>query len=86
MPIDSWSQRASAIQFGLPWVMALPEPDGTVDQNDRQHLGMSFTGISSSPPTAGSVPAATMPLPAAIPTRTPQVFIVIEDIIVTEEV
>lgn len=44
MAIDSVSKRFSIMDFGgASW--AIPIPDGTFDQGDRQHFLQSYSGI-----------------------------------------
>lgn len=45
MAIDTPTKRASALNFGLPFNRALPVPDGTVGQADRQHVLGMYGGI-----------------------------------------
>lgn len=84
MAVDTRSKRASAVSFDLPFVMALPLPDGVLGQGDRAHLAMSYSGITSTSTPGeegtGTVPPGINPNPSAIPTLTPQVFMVIEDL------
>lgn len=45
MAIDTRAKRQSALNFGgRPWV-CLPEADGSIDQDDRQHMLMMYGGI-----------------------------------------
>ena len=45
MAIDSRNKRSSAINVGSPWRGMLPAPDGTLNQADRQHVGLHYSGI-----------------------------------------
>lgn len=50
--LTSVSKRGSAIQFDTAWFMTGPIPDGTIDQGDRQHVSMKYSGIlAGAPPT-----------------------------------
>lgn len=42
--LDSASKRISSVGL-LGTVLALPLPDGTLGQGDRQHIGFSYSGI-----------------------------------------
>lgn len=56
MAVDTAEKRMSALNFGLPLFWTLPEADGTVGQDDRQHLLGLYAGI-----LAGAVVAPTQP-------------------------
>jgi len=45
--LDTRSKRASSAQMLLPFVLALPAPDGTIGQADRQHAIWTYSGIVS---------------------------------------
>lgn len=45
MAIDSRNKRSSAINVASPWRSMLPLPDGTIDQADRQHAALHYSGI-----------------------------------------
>lgn len=47
MAIDTAAKRHSAINWGLPW-RTMPLPDGTIDQGDRQHVALMYSGILAS--------------------------------------
>jgi len=51
MAVDTENKRRSAI--GLPIPTAMPEPDGTIDDNDRMHVIGIYSGID---PGAAAVP------------------------------
>ena len=44
--LDTEPKRRSAMGLDLPWPMALPLPDGTIEQRDRQHLSSLYGGIA----------------------------------------
>ena len=50
MAVDTRNKRASAISIGLPWRGLLPEPDGTIDQADRQQVALVYVGILAGEP------------------------------------
>lgn len=43
--LDSRSKRASSVGIMLPFVLALPLPDATLDQGDRQHVAWNYSGV-----------------------------------------
>lgn len=43
--MNTRSKRASSVQMLMPFVIAPPPPDGTIDQGDRQHIAWSYSGI-----------------------------------------
>lgn len=45
MAIDSASKRASAVAMLGTFMPALPWPDGTIGQGDRQHQAWTYSGI-----------------------------------------
>lgn len=45
MAIDSKSKRFSMLNFGSISTDLLPNPDGTIDQGDRQHLLDLYSGV-----------------------------------------
>lgn len=45
MALDSRSKRASSVGIMLPFVLALPLTDGTLDHGDRQHVAWNYSGI-----------------------------------------
>lgn len=46
--LDTRSKRASSVQIFLPFVLSPVLPDGTINQGDRQHTAMSYSGIAAS--------------------------------------
>ena len=42
--LDNRAKRASAIGIDLIWTRIYPNPDGTLDVNDRQQIGMKYAG------------------------------------------
>ena len=45
MAVDTRNERASILGIALPFGFPLPNPDGTIDQGDRQHTALSYPGI-----------------------------------------
>lgn len=45
MAVDTRNKRSSAINIASPWRSMLPLPDGTIDQADRQHAALHYSGI-----------------------------------------
>lgn len=43
--LDTVSKRASSVQLRKPWAISPPLPDGTIDQGDRQHIALTYSGI-----------------------------------------
>lgn len=43
--LDTRSKRASSVSILLPFMVAPVFPDGTLDQGDRQHIALSYSGI-----------------------------------------
>ncbi len=58
MALDSVSKRMSAINVGCPWRSSLPIPDNAINQSDRQHVSLMYTGI---PAGAGAVSGIVVP-------------------------
>lgn len=54
MALDTFRKRLSAILLTCPWRVALPLPDGTVDQGDRQHLLYLGRTQSALPPPSNT--------------------------------
>lgn len=50
--LDSPSKRISSLGVTLHFIQAAPLPDGTLDQGDRQHIAVSYSGIEADPYTA----------------------------------
>ena len=44
MAIDTRNERASILNYSLPWGV-YPNPDGTLDQADRQQIAALYPGI-----------------------------------------
>ena len=42
--LDDRDKRMSGVHHGMPW-RHLPDADGTVHQNDRQHVALMYGGI-----------------------------------------
>lgn len=62
MAIDTRNKRSSAIQPMLPWRGYFPAPDSTVDQSDRQHTALLYSGIAADAPAAATGLIYTNPL------------------------
>lgn len=58
--LDTRNKRGSAIGIDAPWRQIYPNPDGTIDQQDRQQIAYKYQGISATPP-ASFVPAWALP-------------------------
>jgi hypothetical protein len=43
--LNNRNNRASAVQVGLPYRMALPFPAGVINRTQRQFLGSAYAGI-----------------------------------------
>lgn len=50
MAIDTRDKRSSSISVSLPWRGLLPVPDGALNQADRQHVGLHYSGVLADPP------------------------------------
>lgn len=48
MAVDTAAKRMSLVGYGMPFRLALPAPDGTIGQGDRQHLAGLYSGILAS--------------------------------------
>ena len=48
MAIDTRNERASALLFSFPASRVLPDPNGGIDQADRQQVAVSYCGILAS--------------------------------------
>ena len=42
--LDSRNKRASALGIDFPWNRVYPDPDGTIDVNDRQQIAYKYAG------------------------------------------
>lgn len=47
--MNTRSKRASSVGIGLIWLLSPVLPDATLDQGDRQHSAISYSGILASP-------------------------------------
>ena len=45
--LDTRNKRASAIGIDEPWNHVYPNPDGTIDVNDRQQTAYKYSGIAT---------------------------------------
>lgn len=50
MALDTRNRRASAVAFAIGHGRVWPNPDGTIDQPDRQHIAWVYPGITASAP------------------------------------
>jgi hypothetical protein len=46
--INTRNRRFSLVGMARPWMAVLPNPDGPVDQPDRQHFEYCYPGITFS--------------------------------------
>jgi hypothetical protein len=67
MAVDTKEKRLSFLNAYLPWWTTLPEADGTIDQDDRQHLLGLYAGI-----LAGEAAAGMVGVEAALPRSRPE--------------
>lgn len=58
MPVDTRSKRASSVQILMPWALAPVFPDGTLDQGDRQHIALAYSGILAIAPIVPTTPSS----------------------------
>lgn len=61
--LDNRSKRASSVGILLPFLLAVPAPDGTIAQADRQHAAHTYSGIaalSTTPPDDADVSVSTI--------------------------
>lgn len=47
MAVDSEDKRRAAIAVGVPGLIIMPKPDGTIAGDDRKHIAGFYRGISS---------------------------------------
>ena len=52
MAVDTRNKRASVLGIALAIGFPFPNPDGTIDQADRQHIAYCYPGISAGEPVA----------------------------------
>lgn len=57
MAIDTRDKRASVIGFSRPSGMTLPNPDGGLNQGDRQQVAYSYRGIAAAAPGGATIAA-----------------------------
>jgi hypothetical protein len=66
--LDSADKRSSSEAGGLPFLLILPAPEGTIDAADRLHVSGLYRGIAAAgvvayvPPPIGSVAVSSRPL------------------------
>lgn len=51
--LDTRNKRGSAIGIDFPSVHVYPNPDGTIDQLDRQQISFKYAGIAADAPIVG---------------------------------
>lgn len=51
MAVDTRDKRSSAIFPAIPWRNRYPDPDGTIDADDRTHADLHYEGIAISAPS-----------------------------------
>lgn len=56
MALDTQDNRASALLVTLPWRGLLPQPDGALDQGDRQQVDTMYRGILAEEPVVTEAP------------------------------
>ncbi len=59
MAITTKTRRLSIINFGSMWPDTMPEPNSTIDVDDRLHfldLYSGTAGVSGGPPSGGVMP------------------------------
>jgi hypothetical protein len=80
--VDTRNKRASIIGYALP-MGVFPNPDGTIDQADRQQIAFLYPGILAAElALASGLVTATITLRQPEPTltlRQPEPVIVLED-------
>ena len=55
MAVDTAEKRFSMMNFGDgTTIHLLPEPDGSIDLDDRQHLLDCYSGVAFGPPTSSN--------------------------------
>lgn len=52
--LDTTSKRRSSVGILLIFVVVPPLSDATIDVGDRQHIAVSYSGISSGTPVAAT--------------------------------
>ena len=72
--LDTRSKRASSVQILMPWVLAPPAPDGTIGAGDRQHIALSYSGISATAAVVVTPPAAAVAGGGSAPSDLPQLW------------
>ncbi len=53
--LDTRNKRASALGFDLPFLRVFPNPDGSIDQPDRQQVAWKYPAISAAAPGGGNL-------------------------------
>ena len=52
--VDNRNKRASAIGIDLTWFRVWPNPDGTIDVNDRQQSAYKYSGTVTASTSSSS--------------------------------
>ncbi len=47
--LDTRNKRASALGIDSPFLHVFPNPDGVLDQGDRQQIARAYSGVASTP-------------------------------------
>lgn len=55
MPIATRNARAASFLIDLPFGRVFPEPDGAINQADRQQTGTKYPGLLVDPPPSGTI-------------------------------
>jgi hypothetical protein len=77
MALDTRNKRSSAVNISLPWRALLPEPDGTIGQDNRFALAFFYAGFvvqSLSPSLFANTNVFYAPTASATYTLTPSLF------------
>lgn len=57
MAIDTRDKRASVVSFSRPSGLVMPNPDGGLDQGDRQQTAFTYRGIAAAAPGGTTITA-----------------------------
>lgn len=47
MAVDTRNKRASCLSLGLPFGRVYPNPDGTIDSNDREQMSYVYVLVAA---------------------------------------
>lgn len=53
--LDTRNKRGSALGIDAPWLHIFPNPDGSIDQSDRQHSAYKYAAIAADAPSGAVV-------------------------------